>query len=178
MRILSRIFALAVLGGGLAVAALGAFALQDAKTGDNQVFAAIMIAIGAVLFIGGCLMFLIFGLGASLERMIHNQRRMVLQQSASLQAQLAAAVPTPRESSLTAATFTSESEEDSTEVESPEPVTERYFYGDPEGHERGPLDLAAIRALVQVETIDDDTPIYKTPSRVWGTIADFPELAV
>jgi hypothetical protein len=169
MRILARIFALVVLGGGLALSTSGGFALWEARTGFNQVFAAIIIAAGTILFVGGCLMFILVGLRAALEKAI-------IHQSAALQAQLASNRTLPAAQTVASATAEAVAAGPSENV-APEPVVEHYFYGDPEGHERGPLDLAAIRALVKVETIDDETPIYKSGSRIWGTIADFPELA-
>jgi GYF domain 2 len=52
-----------------------------------------------------------------------------------------------------------------------------YFYGDGLGNRTGPLDYVTMRRLVQLKKIGPETPVFSSDSANWLTLADFPELA-
>lgn len=57
------------------------------------------------------------------------------------------------------------------------PQRARYFYGDAEMNEHGPFSFEEIRELARTEQISSTTPVYRSGTGKWATLADFPDLA-
>jgi GYF domain 2 len=155
---LTRLFAFFMVLGGMALGAFGTFVFIGPKTAFPETLAGI-ICLGSLILIVG---------GLTLESLFLAIR----QTEQRLSEQISELSPTPpveaEESAISEPCLGTASRLSHASVE--------YFYGDGLGNKTGPVDYITMRRLVRLNKIGPETPVVRSDSANWLTLADFPEL--
>jgi GYF domain 2 len=155
---LTRLFAFLMVLGGWVLGAFGTYVFIGPKTDFPKTIAGIICLGSLILIVGGLML-------DSLYLTIRETEQRLSEQISNL--------------SLTPPVEASKSAMADPRVGAaplPAQASVEYFYGDGLGNKTGPVDYVTMRRLVKLNKIGPETPVVRSDSANWLTLADFPEL--
>jgi hypothetical protein len=155
---LTRLFAFFMVLGGLVLGAFGTYVFIGPKVEFPKTFAGLICLGSLILIVSGLMLDSLFLAIRKIEQRISEQTS-----NPSLTPLVEAAVPAMAEAPVESAPRTAR-------------ASVEYFYGDGLGNKTGPVDYVTMRRLVQLDKIGPETPVVRSDSANWLTLADFPEL--
>jgi hypothetical protein len=164
---LTRLFAFCLVLAGVALGAFGLFLFVTSTTVFREILAAVFCVGGLIVLVNGLMWDSLFATIRKVEQRVVEQSGNVSLTVRAEAAKLVANSVRARVDAAPPAAITPRAAEPQIE----------YFYADTQGNENGPHNRTTMRRLAQLQQIIPETPVYRSDSSSWLTLADFPELA-